>query len=94
MSNADVLDAKKLQEERISIFHDVYDNKIPKRVPVEAVIPFEAVAEYGGVDLINAQWDSSIAAEGLDKLCQNLYSDVCPGAGSLRYPAFYQPLES
>lgn len=95
MSSVEVLkDVKKLQEERISIFRDVYDNKIPKRVPVNVAIPFEAVAEFGGVNIVKAQWDSSLAEGALDKLCQTLYSDACPGGSSLRYPSFYQPLES
>ena len=44
-------DVKKLQQERISIYQDVYDNKIPKRVPVGVSLPFEFVAQYGGLDL-------------------------------------------
>lgn len=38
---------KALQQERTSIFQDVYDNKIPKRVPVNLNLPLEALAEYG-----------------------------------------------
>ena len=28
-------DVKALQQERIKIYHDIYDNRIPKRVPVD-----------------------------------------------------------
>lgn len=87
-------DMKSLQQERIGIFYDVYDNKIPKRVPVNISIPFEALAEFGGINIVEAQWNSMLAEEALDKLCQTLYTDVCPGGSSLRYPSYYQALES
>ncbi|AOT71001.1 uroporphyrinogen decarboxylase family protein [Geosporobacter ferrireducens] len=87
-------DVKALQQERISIFYDVYDNKIPKRVPVNLSIPFEALAEFGGINIVEAQWNPMIAEGALDKLCQTIYTDVCPGGSSLRYPSYYQALES
>lgn len=87
-------DVKALQEERISIFKDVYDNKIPKRVPVNLNIGLEPLAEFGGVDLVEAQWNPAILEDALDKLCQTVYSDICPVGGSLRYPSYYQALES
>ncbi|SNS37114.1 Uroporphyrinogen decarboxylase (URO-D) [Anaerovirgula multivorans] len=96
MSDVKVLqDPKELQEERTSIFHDVYfNNKIPKRVPVSLSLPFEAIAEFGELDIVEAQWNSAIAEETADKLCQTLYSDVNPFSGSLRFPSFYQALKS
>ncbi|SNS15805.1 Uroporphyrinogen decarboxylase (URO-D) [Anaerovirgula multivorans] len=89
-----MLDVKALQQERISIFHDVYDNKIPKRVPVNISLPFEPIAEFGGIDLVEAQWKPLLIEEAVDKLCQTLYSDICLNGGSLRYPSFYQTLQS
>ncbi|MEY7999108.1 uroporphyrinogen decarboxylase family protein [Clostridium sp. Mt-5] len=87
-------DVRKIQEERTSLFHDVYDDKIPKRVPVNISLPFEPTAQLGKIDLVEAQWKPTIVEETIDKLCQTLYSDVCPCGGSLRYPSFYQALES
>ncbi|MEW9122623.1 MAG: uroporphyrinogen decarboxylase family protein [Thermotaleaceae bacterium] len=87
-------DVKGLQQERTGIFHDIFDNKIPKRVPVNISLPFEAVAGFGGLDLVEAQWKPSMIEEALDKLCQTLYADVCPAVASLRYPSYYQALES
>jgi len=87
-------DVKALQQERTQIFQDVYDNKIPKRVPVNLALPIEPTAQYGGIDLVEAQWDSTKLEATMDKLCQNFYSDVCPGGASLRYPGYYTPLES
>jgi len=87
-------DIKTLQEERTEIFHDVYDSKVPKRVPVSLSISFEATAQIGGLDMEAAQWKPSTVAEVADKVCQNLFSDVCPTGGSLRFPAFYEILQS
>ncbi|CAB1249883.1 uroporphyrinogen decarboxylase family protein [Clostridium sp. MT-14] len=87
-------DVKRLQEERIKLFHDVYDNKIPERVPLNISIPFEPTAQFGGIGLMEAQWNSPVTEGAIDKLCQTLYSDVCPCGGSMRYPSFYQVLES
>ncbi|MCR3923483.1 MAG: uroporphyrinogen decarboxylase, partial [Firmicutes bacterium] len=84
-----------LQQERTSIFQDVYDGKVPKRVPINIALNLEVVAEFGGIDIVEAQWNPSLLATAADKLCQTLYSDVCPArAVSLRYPAHYQILES
>jgi len=87
-------DVKALQQERISIFHDVYDNKIPKRVPVSINLPFEIIAQYGGLDLSEAQWNPSLIEEAADKICQAVYSDTCVFSGSFRFPSFYQLLKS
>ncbi|GLI50610.1 uroporphyrinogen decarboxylase [Tepidanaerobacter syntrophicus] len=87
-------DVKALQEERISIYHDVYDNKVPKRVPVGISLPFEFVAQYGGLNLAQAQWNPLIVEETADKLCQKVYSDTCVFSGSLRFPSFYELMKS
>lgn len=89
-----MIDIKQLQEERTSIFHDVYDSKVPKRVPVSLSISLEATALFGGLDLEAAQWKPSSVAEAADKVCQTLYSDICPTTGSLRFPSFYEVLQS
>ncbi|AOT68687.1 uroporphyrinogen decarboxylase family protein [Geosporobacter ferrireducens] len=87
-------DTKALQQERTSLYHDIFDNKIPKRVPVNMMLPFEVIAGFGGFDLVEAQWNPGIVEEAVDKICQTLYADTCPSMGSLRYPSFYQALES
>ncbi|MFZ7133901.1 MAG: uroporphyrinogen decarboxylase [Eubacteriales bacterium] len=89
-----VQDLKVLQEERSSIFHDVYENKIPKRVPVNVSLAFEPIAQYAGLDLIQAQWNPPLIEEAADKLCNTFFTDVNPVQGSLRYPSFYTALKS
>jgi len=87
-------DVKALQQERTNIYQDVYDNKIPKRVPVNISLPFEVVAQFGGIDLVEAEWNPSIIEEAVDKICRTVYSDICVFMGSFRYPSFYQILKS
>jgi len=87
-------DTSTLQQERNSIYHDLFNNKIPKRVPVNIGLPFEPIAQYGGGDLLSAQWNPALVEEAADRVCQILFSDSCPFGGSLRYPSFYQTLES
>ena len=88
------VDTKKLQQERTSIFQDLMDNKIPKRVPVGATMPLQPLAEWAGIDLAEAHWKPSLIREAAEKMCELLYSDTLPVGGSLRYPSFYQILES
>ena len=37
-------EVKKLKEERTQIFHDVYDNKVPKRVPINVSLSLNVIA--------------------------------------------------
>ena len=88
------MNAKDLQQERIDIFHDVYDSRIPKRVPVNISLLFEVIAQFGNLNLSNAQWNPELIYEAADAMCQTVYSDVCPFMGSFRYPSYYQILKS
>ncbi|NTW71781.1 MAG: uroporphyrinogen decarboxylase [Eubacteriaceae bacterium] len=87
-------DVKTLQADRTKMFDDLYSNIVPKRVPVNISLPFEPVAQYGGINLIEAQWNPGLVAEAADKICQDLYSDINPFGGALRYPSFYTALKS
>ncbi|MCR4431049.1 MAG: uroporphyrinogen decarboxylase [Tepidanaerobacteraceae bacterium] len=87
-------DAHELQRERISIYHDVYDNKIPKRVPVDISLTFDVIAQFGGLNLTEVQWNPALIEEAVDRMCQIVYSDRCIYGGSLRYPSFYQILKA
>lgn len=87
-------DARALQRERIEVYHAIYEDRVPKRVPVNVSLPFEVIAQFGGLDLKEAQWDPSTIEEAVDSMCQRVYSDVCVYMGSFRYPSFYQLLKS
>lgn len=42
-------DVKALKEERASIFEDLYNNKIPKRVPISIGLTLELIANAAGL---------------------------------------------
>ena len=46
------------QAERIELFQDVYEGRIPKRVPVEVSVSWEAAIRYSGLELKEAQWNT------------------------------------
>ncbi|NLO98224.1 MAG: uroporphyrinogen decarboxylase, partial [Peptococcaceae bacterium] len=87
-------DIKKLQQERISIYQDLYRSKVPQRVPLNVSVTYEFVSQFAGLDMREAKWDSRVILEGMDKLAQTLYTDVCPVSSTARYPSFYEILES
>jgi len=87
-------DVKALQQERINIYQDVFDNKIPKRIFVDVNLPFDLIAQFGGLNLSEAQWNPAMVEQAVDKVCRTVYSDKCIFGGSLRYPSFYQLLKS
>jgi hypothetical protein len=84
-------DIKKLQEERTQLFKDLFDGKIPKRVPISVNFPLEFSIQYAGKDLAKAQWDTSMLGEIFEKICKNFISDVLP-VQALRFPVYYKML--
>jgi len=54
---------KAIKEEREKNRYDVYHNTIPKRVPIEVGLTQTVVADYAGVDRIEAYWDPSLLKE-------------------------------
>ncbi|MFA0815278.1 MAG: uroporphyrinogen decarboxylase family protein [Anaerofustis sp.] len=87
-------DTKLLQQERTQLFKDVYDGKIPKRVPIEIWINWEAGIRYAGMDLKESQWNEEKYVEFYDKCCADFQTDKAPISRTLRPPQFYQILES
>ncbi|MBR2780499.1 MAG: uroporphyrinogen decarboxylase [Eubacteriaceae bacterium] len=87
-------DIEKLREERAQNLSDVYNNRIPKRVPCSVSMGLSAVAEFAGVDPKEAFWNYGLLEEAADKLCAMIPSDGCVAGGSVLSPAKYQALGS
>ncbi|SNS97732.1 Uroporphyrinogen decarboxylase (URO-D) [Anaerovirgula multivorans] len=85
-------DIKQLQKDRQQLFTDLYEGRIPKRVPIMYNIGWEAAIQLAGHDLKQAQWDNSIVYDVYDKACSRLYGDLAPVAMTLRNPMHYQML--
>lgn len=89
-----MLDVKKLQEERTQLFHDVYDNKIPKRVPININLSLNVVAEYAGIHGKEALWHPGVLEKAADELCNMIPSDICVLGRQILQPSEYQALGS
>lgn len=87
-------DIKALQQERTSLYEDIYSSKIPKRVPIHVSLSFEATAQIGELDLNQTQWNPARIEEAANMVCDRLYSDICPTGTSIRFPTFYNILQS
>ncbi|NLZ92757.1 MAG: uroporphyrinogen decarboxylase [Firmicutes bacterium] len=83
-----------LRKEREQITKDVYDNKIPKRVPVNVSLGLFAAAEYAGVDPREAYWNPGLLEEAGERLCEMIPSDSSVLGGAILTPTKYQALGS
>lgn len=87
-------EVQRIQQERTGIYHDLYNNKIPKRVPVDINLTFEFQALASGLNLNEVLWNPSLMENAVDYICQTVYADKCPFGGTQRYPSFYEILKS
>ena len=78
-----------LLQERTQNMADVYNNKIPKRVPINVSLSFTAVADYAKIDRREAYWNSTLLQPAIEELCSMIPSDV-----SLYTPTIYTPISS
>jgi hypothetical protein len=81
-------DVKTLARERTQLFKDLFDGKIPKRVPISVNFPLEFSIQYAGEDLAESQWDTSMLEGIFEKVCENFVSDILP-VQALRFPLYY-----
>jgi hypothetical protein len=84
-------DTKILGEERTQLFKDLYDGKIPQRVPINVNFPIEFCIQYAGEDLAEAQWNTSTLEGIFEKVCEGFVSDIIP-TKSVRFPSYYKIL--
>lgn len=91
-------DVKQLQQERSGIYHDLYHNIIPKRVPVNLGFPNHLLATYGGLDPVKSAYDYGKLAAAAKELSAKLKSDRSPFSPAnmvlSRPPMVYQLLRS
>ncbi|MCR3922732.1 MAG: hypothetical protein NUK65_09485, partial [Firmicutes bacterium] len=90
-------EVKKLQQERGKLFSDFYNHKIPERLTVSVSVSGHILAEFGGLNVFETQYDYSKLAEPAKKICDMIYSDTSPvmPVGLIsRPPSFYQLLGS
>lgn len=90
--------AKETVQEKSQNYSDFFQNKLPKRLPVEASFPNSMIAQHGGLDPISYQYNYSMLAQPAQELCSKIYSDACPvmppNIVGTRTPSIYQLLNS
>ncbi len=91
-------EAARLREERIQIHSDIYNNIIPKRVPIACNLPKYLIAEYAGVDIFEFQYHLDLIHDAALELSSKLNTDVAPYAPAQqigdRPVGFFQLLKS
>lgn len=87
-------DISELKKERVYIIHDMMNNIIPKRVPINITLGMRVYAEYANIDPKLAYWDYPILEETIDEFCKMVPSDVALPTGNFFHPAKYQALDS
>ncbi|MEF9919119.1 MAG: uroporphyrinogen decarboxylase family protein, partial [Eubacterium sp.] len=83
-----------LHQERQEIFHDLYEGKTPKRIPIAACGTVEFAIQYSGLNTLEAQWNPETLEKSFRKVTEDFYSDVLPVRDAVRFPVFYQILEA
>jgi hypothetical protein len=73
---------------------DVFNNKIPKRVPIEVRLSMTVVADYAKIDRRAAYWNPSILKKAAEELCEMIPSDSCVYSPTIYSPVSSQPLDA
>lgn len=87
-------DVLALQQKRSQLYRDFYTNTIPERMPIGITLPQHLVAEYGGQNLFDFQFNYGLLSDPARDLCKKIYSDSCLVAPAnfllSRTPSMYQ----
>ncbi|MCL1913459.1 MAG: hypothetical protein FWG10_06230 [Eubacteriaceae bacterium] len=89
---------KALQDERILMYKEHYNNTIPKRMPMRLSMPNRVIAESLGLSGIDFNYDASVLDEAKLEIARTIFSDQnpfsAPGIVGNRFPGYYQLLRS
>ena len=86
--------AASMLQERIQIRKDVFNNKIPKRVPIDVRLAMTVVADYAKIDRRAAYWDPTILHKAAEELCDMIPADTCVYSPTIYTPVSSQPLDA
>jgi hypothetical protein len=85
-------EVEKIDKQKKQLFMDVYDNKIPERVPINVALSTSVVAGYAGIHGGEALWNPSLLTKASLELADAVPTDVSIFAGSILAPESYQAL--
>lgn len=74
---------------KTKLFMDIYEGKIPERVPIKLSCDSAYAIEFANMSLKKEQWDVNKIIEAIDELNGYLQSDVIEGL-AIRFPHVYQ----
>jgi hypothetical protein len=86
--------AEALRLEREENLRDIYDNRIPKRVPISISLPTAVIAGYANLDIRATYWKPSLLREPLIELSERICSDTSLFGRSIYTPVSSQTLRS
>jgi hypothetical protein len=87
-------EVEKIDKQKKQLFMDVYDNKIPERVPMNVSVHTNVVAGYAGIHGAEALWNPSLLTNAALELADRIPTDVSIYGGSILCPEPYQALGS
>ncbi len=79
---------------KTELFKEIYEGRIPERVPISAKLPFEACIDYAGLSTVKAQWTFEGVEHAYDALCRRINTDTMPVGGEEKNPAVFKILDS
>jgi hypothetical protein len=79
--------------EKDQLFYDVFDGKIPKRVPVNPTFQIEMVLEYAGFSLLREQYSVDKMIEATEKFVKDVDTDTV-SVFAMRFPQVYKIMGS
>lgn len=93
---------EKLRMDRQQDLADIYEGRIPKRIPIHLSFAFEASISYAmrkgivekGKNLRNIYWETDTWYDIFDCVNEAFYSDIPLGPGAIRLPILYQILDA
>ncbi len=85
-------DAQDLTKQKTKLFHDVFDNVIPERVPINVSLHTNVIAGYAGVHGGEALWNPDLLTDAALELGERIPTDVSIFGGSILNPSPYQAL--
>ena len=86
--------AEQLKEERTGIMYDIYENRIPKRVPIEFSVGPVVIADLAGIDRFEAFWNPEILKDALDDFYSKVKADTSMFWGGVYTPYSAQALNA
>ena len=87
-------EAEKLNKEKNQLFNDVYNNTIPKRVPIRFGLQNNVFAEYIGINSAEGLWNPSLLLDAALELAARIPTDTNIYYGMNLSPNYLQAWDS